>query len=358
MHTKFQSLLPSRTMEAEIQKTIVHNLENYYDDDDDEQVYNDEEHVSDCESTISNGDYNEESLFGDVNLAKLDKDDLIHKVIHDKFMACLGDDISNKTTITSIHKKIWSVFHGGESRLRCFEIYRKSLKDKYGDDINMKYAWYATSKKDVTRIMSRGFGAKDLPIYNGLFGDGIYLYPINFLKQSVESCVADDDGLMHIILCRVLLDTEDIGTDYDSLSDLQSISDEFNSEIEDNEDKISTTKYVVRSTTMNTHILPEYVVSFKNPFATPKNAGFLLKKPKSQWLTLSTLMSALAKLLPPKELKLIYGQHRDFKERKISRLEYIQKLKLLVGVDLLATIVKLCGVRKVHYPKAITTHFL
>ncbi|KAL9227454.1 hypothetical protein vseg_003140 [Gypsophila vaccaria] len=343
-------------MDNEVENISVQNMENYYDDDDIEQVYDSDEQVSDCESVVSNDSCNnEELLFDDANLVSLDKDDPIHNVIHDKFMAGLGDDFSKTTTIMAIHKKIWSDFHGGESRLRCFEIYRQSLRNTYGDDNNMKYAWYATSKGDVTRIMSRGFGAKDIPIYDGLFGDGVGLSPINFLKQSVGSCVIDDDGLEHIMLCRVLIESEDVVTYGDSSESRLFDSDDSNSGVEDNEDdNISQTKYVIGSTKMNTHILPEYVVSFKTPLAMPKTARVLHKKPISPWLPFATLISALAKLLPPEDLNLVIKQYRDFKERKISRLEFIKRLKCMVGVDLLSVIVKLCGSSKVHRPKAMS----
>ncbi|KAK9684726.1 hypothetical protein RND81_10G228000 [Saponaria officinalis] len=335
-------------METEIQNICLHNLEIYDEEEEEEErVYIDDEHI-DCESNVSNDDYDEE-LFGDVNLVRLDKDDPIHNIIHNKFMACLADISKNTTTM-----KIWSDFHCGESRLRCFEIYRKSLKDKYGDDNNVKYAWYATSKEDVTRIMSRGFGAKDLPSYNGLLRDSIDLRPINFLNQSVNSCVIDEDGLMHIMLCRVLIERDDIVTDSNS-SEFPSNFDDFNSEVEDNENHstIPSTKYVIGSTKMNTHILPEYVISFKTRFATNYIAKrVLLKKPNSPWMPFSTLIRALTKLIPSKELNLVNKQLRDFTERKISRVEFIQQLKGLVGVDLLVVIVKLCGARVVRYGKA------
>lgn len=309
------------------------------------RIYDDEEHVSDCESIVTSNDDCYERLFGVEDLVRLYEDDVIHNAIHYKFLSCLGD-LGKKTSVMAIHKKIWTNFRGGDLRRRCFEIYRQRLKNKYDNDKNMKYAWYTTSKEDITRIMSSGFDLEDVPIYNGLFSGGIYFSPFNFLKEGVKSCVPDDDGLMHIMLCRVLLESEGVVVDSDSRKS-QLRSDNSNFGISDDDEIVSPIiSYLVKGNEMSTHILPEYVISFKIPHFTgvsSSKAKQISKKPKSPWLPFSTLISELIKLLPPKHINLIKKQHRDFKENKISRHELIQNLKRLVGVELLlAVIVKQC----------------
>ncbi|XP_074316265.1 putative inactive poly [ADP-ribose] polymerase SRO2 [Silene latifolia] len=315
------------------------NNQHGYDDDDDEQV-------SDCESVISNNsDYYDELFGDDDDLVRLEKEDPIHNALHNKFLSCLGD-VGNKTSVVAIHKKVWSNSIEGNSRRHCFEIYRQALKNKYGDDNNMKFAWYGTSKEDIARIMSRGFGINDIPNWDGVFDDGINFFPIKFLNQSLNSCVMQDDGLKHVLLSRVLLEREDY-SNYDIKDD------------DDEDEVVSPTTYVIKSTKMNTHILPEYVISFKTPLPTLSlkstlssaptnsfNATPKLKKPISPWLTFSTLILALAKLLPPQKISLVSKLHMDLKARKISRLDFIEKLKRLVGVNLLIVVVKLCGAKE------------
>ncbi|KAH9611757.1 hypothetical protein KSS87_009021, partial [Heliosperma pusillum] len=274
-------------------------------------------------------------------------------------------DVSNKTNVVAIHKKVWSKSHEGDSKRRCFEIYRQALKNKYGDDNSMKFAWYGTSKEDVARIMSRGFGINDIPNpnYNCVFGDGIRFFPIKSLNQSLNSCVIQDNGLMHVVLCRVLLEREDIVSDCNpNKSRINPDDSNYDVKKDNDEDEVvSPTTYVIRSTRMNTHILPEYVISFKTPLPKPYLKSTLskstpydsstarrstLKKPKSPWMTISTLILALAKLLPPKKLSLINKLHGDLTAKKISRHDFIQNLKSLVGVNLLVVIVKLCGAKE------------
>ncbi|MFS8018434.1 putative poly(ADP-ribose) polymerase, catalytic domain-containing protein [Helianthus anomalus] len=73
-----------------------------------------------------------------------------------------------------------------------------------------------------------------------------------------ESAIADEDGIKHILLCRVLLEK----TELVSGGSMQShpSSEDFQSSVVD---LVSPKKYIVWSSQMNTHILPEFVISFK-----------------------------------------------------------------------------------------------
>lgn len=77
---------------------------------------------------------------------------------------------------------------------------------------------------------------------------------------SLRNLRADDDGIRHVLLCRVVLGRPEVihpGSDQSQPS-----CDEFDSGI----DTLSSPKkYIVWGNHMNTHILPEFVVSFKAP---------------------------------------------------------------------------------------------
>lgn len=77
---------------------------------------------------------------------------------------------------------------------------------------------------------------------------------------SMNSCVADEDGLRHMLLCRVILGKMEVipaGSQQYHPS-----SDDFDSGV----DNLSApNRYIVWSTHMNTHILPEYIVTFRAP---------------------------------------------------------------------------------------------
>lgn len=77
---------------------------------------------------------------------------------------------------------------------------------------------------------------------------------------SVRKLGVDKDGLRHLLLCRVLLGKPEVvrpGSEQWHPS-----SEEFDSGMDN---LTSPKKLIVWSTHMNTHILPEYVISFRAP---------------------------------------------------------------------------------------------
>lgn len=68
----------------------------------------------------------------------------------------------------------------------------------------------------------------------------------------------DEDGLMHMLLCRVIMGKME--TVLPNSEQYNPSCEEFDSGVDD---LASPRKYIVWSSRMNTHILPEYVVSFK-----------------------------------------------------------------------------------------------
>ncbi|KAF2315916.1 hypothetical protein GH714_040711 [Hevea brasiliensis] len=93
---------------------------------------------------------------------------------------------------------------------------------------------------------------------------------------------------------------------------------------------------------MNTHILPEFVVSFKAPyslkgfFRVPESGG----TPTSPWMPFPALIAALSKFLPPTTVGVLAKYHKDHKENIISRQELVQRVRQLVGDKLLASVIK------------------
>lgn len=78
---------------------------------------------------------------------------------------------------------------------------------------------------------------------------------------SVESLSVDEDGLRHLLLCRMILGKPEVVLPGNS-EQYHPSSHEYDSGV----DKLfAPKKYIVWSTHMNTHILPEYVVSFRAP---------------------------------------------------------------------------------------------
>ena len=74
----------------------------------------------------------------------------------------------------------------------------------------------------------------------------------------MESAIVDDDGIKHILLCRVLLGKTELVNPFST--QCHPSSDDFQSGVDN---LTSPKKFVVWSSQMNTHILPEFVISFK-----------------------------------------------------------------------------------------------
>ncbi|XP_021733625.1 probable inactive poly [ADP-ribose] polymerase SRO3 [Chenopodium quinoa] len=303
------------------------------------QFYYDDDQLSDCESCVSgesndeSNDNNDGSLFGD-DVVKLNEDVAVFDIIGHKFLSTLVDYDHEKrscTTITAIYTMNWKNSRIKRARFQSFDIFRNALvginnnnNNNYEDSCFVKYAWYCDSKEEIQRIVSDGFGHHQFRNRAG-----ICLAPLNSLAKSVQNCIVDDDGLKHALLCRVLL--ENVGDESD-----------------DDVDVVSQNEYFVWSNKMNTHILPEYVVSFTTVLClegVPKDEHIRRKPETSLWMPFSTLISALSNVLPSYRMDLIIERHNDFKERKISRQEFIGTLKECVGRDFLIKLLKHCGAK-------------
>lgn len=78
--------------------------------------------------------------------------------------------------------------------------------------------------------------------------------------RSLKSSVMDKDGLRHFLLCRVILGRPE--RVHPGSEQCHPSSEEYDSGV----DSLSAPKkYIIWCSRMNTHILPEYVISFKVP---------------------------------------------------------------------------------------------
>ncbi|KAG5540200.1 hypothetical protein RHGRI_020432 [Rhododendron griersonianum] len=59
------------------------------------------------------------------------------------------------------------------------------------------------------------------------------------------------------------------------------------------------------------------------------------KTPKSPWMPLVMLFGAISSKIDPKDMKMVYDHYDSFRSKKISRDEFIKKLRLIVGDQLL-----------------------
>ncbi|KAG5039563.1 hypothetical protein JHK85_012039 [Glycine max] len=159
----------------------------------------------------------------------------------------------------------------------------------------------------------------------------------------VKSSVVDEDGLRHLLLCRVILGKTEVVPR--GSYQCRSSSQEFDSGVDD----LSNPKeYVIWCNQINTHVLPEYVLSFRlpSPLKGIVKIGEPLR-PSSPWMAFPALISMLSKILPPSEVASIAKFHKDYREKRISRHELIQKVRVIAGDKLLLSVIKSFRAKKI-----------
>ncbi|KAA0055226.1 putative inactive poly [Cucumis melo var. makuwa] len=290
--------------------------------------------VSDSESGIS-GPSMEQLEWRNEGLVKLVEEDKIYDLIKRRFLTGLGL-LGPQTTVSAVYKNSHST-HIGQARLHTFQIYSQAVEKKNSGNANVKYAWLGASKDQINSILDYGFSHCNKPESSQFLGSGIYLSPDNHPLESLEDTVVDGDGLRHLLLCRVVLGKSELihpgsRQNHPSCEAFDSGAD----------DLFAPKKYIVWSTHMNTHILPEYLISFRTP---PRLKGTLkarqpFRMPTSPWMPFPSLISVLSKYLPAPEIAMITKYHKDHRDHKISRHELIKRVRLIAGDKLLIHVIK------------------
>ncbi|KAK1363316.1 WWE protein-protein interaction domain protein family [Heracleum sosnowskyi] len=304
-------------------------------DHDSETDHEDQESsISDCESMVVGKNECEFESTGE-KLVKLHEEEKLYKSIAGKLLLGLGS-LGLDAQVEGVFRNFFTGFTY-QARSHSFRVFEKALEKKSGG-ANVKYAWYGGTKDEVYKILSHGFGH-----FSGgdetqvSYGTGVYLSPFYAPFESVQSAVEGEDGLRYLLLCRVLLGRIELVSP--GSQQFHPSSSEFDSGVDNLE---CPKKYIVWGTQMNTHILPEFLVTFT---AQPCSNGCQrnqvpLRKPTSPWMPFPTLISTLAKVLPPDATDLIMKHHRDNRDNKITRQELIQRVRQIAGDHLLATVIR------------------
>ncbi|XP_049404278.1 probable inactive poly [ADP-ribose] polymerase SRO2 [Solanum stenotomum] len=257
-----------------------------------------------------------------------------HDLIKAGFLSGMGH-LGKEVEVVAIHKNSCSTILG-QARLESFRIYSEAMRKKCGGNANIKYAWFGSSKDEICNIISHGFSSITEPKSGGCFGIGVHLYPANI--HGVLSALEDENGLRHMLLCRVILgNTEVIEA---SSKQFRPTCQDFDSGVDN---YLAPKKYIIWPSNMNSHILPNFVVSFRCPSCL-LGASSKIKKvfPKSNSrIKFHDLLHVLSKYLHPSRIVLISKYYEDFQKNKITKLVLVRKLRQIAGDTSLRAVMKL-----------------
>ncbi|XP_057444860.1 inactive poly [ADP-ribose] polymerase RCD1-like [Lotus japonicus] len=270
-----------------------------------------------------------------------------------------------------------------QQRLELFLTQAKITKELHGD-ANVRYAWFPFSKGELSTMMKYGLGRCALCATKCSYGAGVHLSDVTCPYASARYCDIDENGVRHLVFCRLIMGNMEVL--HPSIDTATSQFQPSNSEYDTGVDDIQCPRYyIVWNMNINTHIYPEFIISFKvsvdveghfcgtlgesndsgansfGPNSSSQGSNDLLlssflvdngiatngvastqKVPKSPWLPFSMLVSAIGDKAPPSNMSLIKSHYELYKAKHISRGDFVKELRLIVGDNLLrATIISL-----------------
>ncbi|XAR48458.1 NAD(+) ADP-ribosyltransferase [Bertholletia excelsa] len=262
-----------------------------------------------------------------------------YQVVKEMFLSGIGSTEPG-ATVTAIHR--W-VRRDPVSKARN-EVFLKQMvitKANRGE-ANMVFAWHGTSTEGLTNILRHGFV---VPVErSGLeaHGVGIYLSPARLPQLSAMISEADENGEKHVLLCRVILgrcEKVEAGSRQMYPSSL-----DFDTGVDDLDNP---KLYVVWCANMNSHILPECIVSYKSSnhrTGLVRGSSLVKSGPWPLRTLLAKLYSKLGGSLPPSRVQELKDLYIRYKDGKVDRDIFNRELRNVVGDEILvSTIHEICG---------------
>ncbi|KEH44337.1 inactive poly [ADP-ribose] polymerase RCD1 isoform X2 [Medicago truncatula] len=248
-----------------------------------------------------------------------------------------------------------------QSRLELFEKQAEIAKNCRGD-ANVRYAWLASSKGELPTMMKCGLGHCVPSAPKCMHGIGVHLAAATCPFASASYCDVDENGVRHIVFCRVIMGNMELL--HPGTRQYRPSSSDYDSGVDDIHNPRN---FIVWNMNMNTHIYPEFVVSFKvssdaeglllgcerknnifgvnsasyGPKILPRSEssrGIPTGSPEastSPRFPFSTLFAAIINKVPAEDMKLIHMYHLHFRAKKMTRDDFLKNLRSVVGDDLL-----------------------
>lgn len=236
--------------------------------------------------------------------------------------------------VVSIYKLSKSTLTA-KARLRDFEMKSVAVRNKRSGNANVRFAWYGTTKEGVDEIINQGFDLSRTSENAGLYGSGVYLCPDTYPIDSIASATADSEGLLHLVLCQVILGNMEEVALWSKQS--QPGSEEFDTGV----DKLNCPKkYIIWPAQLETHISPIFILSIRLDLQSRRFRMEVPRKPTSPWISLVKLISITSHHLPSSKVYSIKKFYNDYTESKITRRQLVYYLRLIVGDKMLIAVLK------------------
>lgn len=263
----------------------------------------------------------------------------------------------------------------GRSRYSLFQKEVQVTKNQRGN-ANERYAWLACTKGTMEEMMMNGALEIAKPLQGPMYGVGAHLAPANSSNICVGLSDIDENGIIRMMLCRVIMGNVEVV--FPGSNQCQPTSESFDSGVDDLQ---RPKHYIIWDANVHKHIYAEYAVIIKVPYMNNgdtasniseiRNSGALdnptkddslqtiassgdeqqacmlgrapsPRSPSSPWMPFSMLFAAISAKVPRSDMDLVHKYYEEFKRRKISRPDLVKQLRQIVGDKLLvSTVVRL-----------------
>uniref|UniRef100_J3N584 PARP n=1 Tax=Oryza brachyantha TaxID=4533 RepID=J3N584_ORYBR len=270
-----------------------------------------------------------------------------------------------------------------EYRYNLFKKQVERTKCKRGN-ANVRYAWLACSKSSVDEMMLNGILQCKKPFKCPEYGIGTILAPANCSNTCVNYSDVDENGIVHMMLCRVIMGNVEIV--HRGSKQHRPSNEYFDSGVDDLKNP---EHYIVWDMNLNSHIYSEFVVTIKLPsgvkdspatqedchnlsevsslvlssgspesvsqdmnlqaspalggqYEAPMLGDKVERAPSTPWMPFSMLFAAISTKVSAENMDMVNSCYEEFKSKKISRVDLVKKLRHIVGDRvLISTIMRL-----------------
>ncbi|XP_047327963.1 inactive poly [ADP-ribose] polymerase RCD1-like isoform X2 [Impatiens glandulifera] len=258
-------------------------------------------------------------------------------------------DTVRKMFITGMNNikgiEIVDIYRGSSASMEArLELFHKQVEitKKNRGDANVHYAWLPSSNEMLSSTMMYGVGDTRKLRCQSKFGDCVHLIPLRGTIFSARASAVDINGARHMVFCRVIMGNMEVL--HLESEQFHPSSDEYDTGVDN---LLNPRLYMIWNMNKNTHIFPEYVVSFKVHSDTKGFPAGIVARPQLQMApgcgggfqgrdayskqNFLLLFAVIANKIPPASMVLVRESYDLLQKLNISRSEFIKRLRMIVG---------------------------